>query len=291
MKFHETNLSDNQLVEDAFDYSYANIMTADRAEILKDFARQIGMFFAQELHMLDGAKETGTMTEDEYKQEKQELQRRRDAQIKMGPRAIDDQLNNAFLKRRVAPAQELQNYSEKASPEMLAAVMLIECVRSPIDYLNIVKSFGDGVARLVAEVNHIDAYPSERDAALASSGSDIKRVYMALLITSLDAIVAQAKRMAEIDPDPSQKISFYTGQEELLFDNAKSMWGNDKKLDQRFLAAFNGAAGTTDSIFRMEIDADGDLELVKGNTLSPPSNPKFKPPGPGNNPDMGDDVF
>lgn len=287
MKFYESGLPNDKLVEEAFNASYANAMTF-RADVMKDFVRQIGLSFQQQIGLLEADKTANLVSEDEYKREKAALERMRDEQLKMGPRVVEDELNKMFVQRRLAPAQELQKNSEKVSPEALAAAMLIECVRSPIDYMNLVKKFGDEVGRLVAEVHHADAYPSDRDDALAKSDSETKRVYLALLVTSLDSIVAQAQLMAKINP--AQKVVFYGGQEETLFGNAKALWGNDKKLDQRFLAAFNSAAEITTSAFRLEVDASGALELVIGSVT--PKDPKNKPPGPKGKSGLGDnDIF
>lgn len=287
MKFIESGLPKNKLLEEAFNYSQANILS-HRDEVMKDFARQILQAHEQQLAMLEMDKDAKLVSEEDYKHEKNALVKMRDEQMRMGPQVVDSELANSFKQRRVAGAQELCKHSENAPPELLAALVLVECVRSPIDYLNIAKKFGDNVANMVAEIQHIDAYPSEREKALAGADGNVKRAYLALLVTSLVAIQEQVKMMAKFSPD--QKVVFHGGQEEMLFGNAKSLWGNDKKLDKRFLDIFNGTAAATMSPFRLEVDAAGNLELVKSN-LTPPNDPKRKSSGPGSKTGLGDDVF
>jgi hypothetical protein len=142
------------------------------------------------------------------------------------------------------------------------------------------------VAGLIAEIVHIDAYPSERDTNLAQAGADTKRAYMALLITSLDQITSQITRTAQ--ENPMQRIMFPPGQEEQLHGSAKLMWGNDGKLDRRFVESFNRASDAASSTFKMEVDAAGKLELVKGTFKNPNIHPPF-PGGPGKG--LGEDVF
>ena len=284
MKFHESGLPENKTIEEAFDYSYTNAMSY-KTEALKSFTQQIEMMHMQHVAMLDMEKINGNIREEDYKREKEAMDKMRDEQLQMGPLAVEDELNFMFQQRRLGPAQEIQSHSDKASPELIAAVLLIECVRSPIDYQRVAQKFGESVAGMIAEVHHIDAYPSERNTNLAQAGSDTKRAYMALLITSLDQIVEQSRMMAQMNPP--QRIAFPPGQEEGLYENASLLWDNDKKLDARFVESFNKAAAATNSPFRMEVDAGNRLGLVKG-TLTPPRNPNTPSSGPNA---AGDDVF
>lgn len=287
MKFHESGLPKNKIVEEAFDYSYANVMSYTN-EAMVDFTRQITEGYLQNLDTLNAEKKAGNMPDEEYKREKKELERVRDAQLKMGPPIIEKELNKMFKLRRLAPALEILHNSDKSSPELMAAVMLVESVRSPKDYLRVVEKFGETIGGLVAELQHIDAYSSERGKNLSQAGSDTKCAYIAVIITSLDQIVAQFQQMAKMNP--KHKIAFHPGQEEEIFANVKLLWGNDKKLDQRLVAAFNRTAEMTASLFRMEVNSSGELELVKNN-LKPPSGGPGNPSGPGGKSGLGDDVF
>lgn len=286
MNFTESGLPKNQLIEDAFDYSRTNAQN-NQKEALKSFQQQIEMIHSQNLLMLDMEKDAGDMKDDEYKRNKQALERMRDDQLKMGPALITRELENMFEKRRVGPAKIAAANADKASPELVAAIMLIDCVRSPVDYKNVSAKFGEGVAGLIAEVVHIDAYPSERDVNLSKASGDAKRAYQSLLITSLDQIVDQIARAAK--ENPGQKIMFPPGQEEQIYNDIKNLWGNDKKLDAKFLAAFNKASDSAGSPYKLEVDSAGALDLVKGSVKAGPGVKPPKPKGPDGG--IGGDVF
>ncbi|TAL35547.1 MAG: hypothetical protein EPN97_07180 [Alphaproteobacteria bacterium] len=286
MNFTESGLPKHQLVEDAFDYSRLNAQN-NQKEALKSFQQQIEMIHNQNLLMLDMEKDAGDMKDDEYKRNKQALERMRDDQLKMGPALITRELENMFEKRRVGPAKIAAANADNATPELVAAIMLIDCVRSPVDYKNVSAKFGEGVAGLIAEVVHIDAYPSERDVNLSKASGDAKRAYQSLLITSLDQIVDQIARAAK--ENPGQKIMFPPGQEEQIYNDIKNLWGNDKKLDAKFLAAFNKASDSAGSPYKLEVDNAGALELVKGSVKAGPGVKPPKPKGPDGG--IGGDVF
>ncbi len=286
MDFNASGLPKNKLVEEAFNFSRANSQ-GNSKEALKSFKQQIDMIHTQQMMMLDADKEG--MSDAEYKQQKKELEQLRDEQLKMGPGLIVRELENMFEQRRVHPAKLVAANADAASPELLSAILLIDCVRSPLDYKNIATKFGDTVANLIAEVVHIDAYPSERDNNLAKASADTKRAYEGLLITSLEQIVKQITQQAK--ENPGQKIMFPPGQEEQLYDDVKNVWGNDKKLDKKFMDAFNKAAGAAHSPYTLEIGLQGDLELVKGSVKPTGPKPPKPPKGPGGPGGIGGDVF
>lgn len=297
MEFKDSGLPQTKLVEDAFNFSKANALSNEK-DAMNDFKQQIDMIFTQREMMLTMQKEDMGMPEADYEREKKKLEKGREEQMRMGPQLIRQELNNMFVNRRVGLAKEINNNTDKPTEELVAAVMLIDCVRSPLDYKNIAEKFGDGVADLIAEVVHIDAYPSEREDNLNKAAPDTKRAYLAMLVASLDGISKQVEKMAKTNP--GQKIMFPPGQEETLFRDAQPVWGNDKKLDSRFVDAFNKASASAGSVFRLEVDAKGELELVKDSAPPPSANgmkllgpgakgPKPpKPPGSGG---IGGDVF
>jgi hypothetical protein len=277
MQFHESGLLNHKTVEDAFNYSFKNALSL-KSEALKGFTDQMNMGYMQELDKLEKARQTGQISEADYNRHKQELDKQHGDHMKMGPRVVEQELQNMFQYGRLAPALEVQEYSDKPSPEVLAAVMLIGCVRSPVDYKNILDRFGNGVAGMIAEMSHIDAYPSERDDNLFKAGSDTKRVYLALLVTSLDATIQQVRQAAA--QGQTLKVAFPPGQEESLFSDAKLLWNNDKKLSQRFLDVFNTMAGMAASPLKMEVSAAGDLQLVRGPSTPPDFSGPAAPPPP-----------
>ncbi len=286
MDFKSSGLPQVKLVEDAFNYSRANAQ-GNSKEALKSFKQQIEIIHTQQMMMLDMDKEQTGMSDNEYKKQKKDLETLRDEQMKMGPALITRELESMFDQRRVGPAKTVAQHADAASPEVLAAILLIDCVRSPLDYKNIAATFGDKVANLIAEVVHIDAYPSERDTNLAKAAPDTKRAYESLLISSLEGIVKQIQASAK--ENPGQKIMFPPGQEEQIYGDVKNIWGTDAKLDKKFMDAFNKAAGAAASPYTLETANDGTLELVKGTAKQTgPKPPKPKGPGDGG---IGGDVF
>jgi hypothetical protein len=290
MLFKDSGLPNEKLIEDAFNYSRANAQGGLK-EQMAGLKQQVDMIYQQNLMMLDMERDAGNMKEDEYKMNKQALDKMRKDQMAMAPQLIAQGLEKLFEKRRVGPAKEIVENADKSSPELVAAVLLIDCVRSPLDYKNIAAKFGESVAGLIAEVVHIDAYPSERDDNIAKAAADTKRAYEALLISSLNQIVEQVQEMSK--QKPAQKIMFPPGQEEQLYSDVKNVWGNDPKLDKRFMDAFNTAARAASSKFQLEVDKDGKLELVKGAVSNAPANGKKppKPKGPGGDGGIGGGVF
>lgn len=282
MKFSESGLPNNKTIEEAFNYSFANTKAVEK-ELLQDFIRQINAFYTQDLEVLDASRKGGQVSDDEYEREKAELVRVRDTNMKILPRVAAEEAKNIFRRRSIAPALEIQNNSEKSSPELVAAAILAHAVRSPVDFQKMAEKFGKSISGVVADVLHIQAYPSECSANLTAAGSDTKRVFLAQMVSELTQIIEQAEKLAKKKSD--QKIMFQPGQETTLFGNVKVLWGNDKKLDQRLVEVFNAAAQVTTSPFKIEVDAKGTLELVQGAIV-----PKKKKPSP-KDPKIGDDVF
>lgn len=284
MDFEKSGLPRHSLVEEAFDYSHANMM-ANEKEALRDFAQQIDMIHAQHMMNLDMERKDSGMSEDAYLQQKKALEDMRDQQMKMGPHMVHEQLSLIFSARRVRPALEIAERAESPAPEVMAALLLLDAIRSPIDYRNIEGKFGTGVAGLIANLVHIDAYPTERPVTLGQADANVKSAYLALMISGLEQIIDQAAQA------PGQHIFFPPGQESQIHDSFALMWGNDAKLDAHAVELFNKVAEMTSSEYRMEASGK-DLLLVKGG-FSAPKGPDFKPhvpKGPGGG-GMGGDVF
>lgn len=275
MNFDQSGLPPIQLVQDAFAYSQNHIKSG-RGAMLKDFERQINRAHRENVMMLDQTKRQSKMSDEEYKRELQELEELRNQQLKAGPMLISRELDKLFVKNHVAPARELFRSAEKAAPEAMAAIMLAECIRSPKDFRTIEGQFGPVVANALADLLHLEAYIEERKANLVAAPDDVKRAYYAMTIASLETIGEQAEAFAK--RNPGRRIVFPEGQEDLLFENTKAIWGMDKKLDERMMAVFNKTAALVMSKVRFAKDQDGDLSLVPYTPPKPPS-----PPTPPNN--------
>lgn len=292
MEFKDSGLPQNKLVEDAFNYSKQNTMAGEK-EMLKSVQQQVGMIFDEQKMLLDIARQSGQLSQEQFEAQKKKLDDQQKQQMTALVPMVKKSLTEIFAAKRLDPAVELHKNADAASPEVLAAVLLVECVRSPIDFENIEKKFGSSVSGLVAEVAHIDAYPSERSENLQKAGTDTKRAYMARVITDLEAM---SKEIIKAARNPFNKIMLPPGQEEQLHAEATAIWGSDKKLDARFVQIFNKVGEGAGSPYRVEVGAKGDLELIKDASLT--KTPKLltgpkppKPPKPPGNGGIGGDVF
>jgi len=288
MKFHESGLPKDKLIEAAFDYSHAFTLKSRKAA-LRDFTQQIDEIHAGQMKTLDETRISANMPESEYKRQKEALEKLRDENMKLGPALVDQALEAVFVARRVNPALEILNHSETKETEVIAATLLCECIRSPRDFQTITEKFGERVANIAAEIAHIDAYPDEREQNMAVASVDAKRVYLAWLSASENGIADQIKQAAIARPQ--DKLVLPPGHEKQIYTDAAQLWGVDKKLDARLVDAFNKVAEATGSAFRMEVDEKGELGLVKGSATSAVKD-DGKPKGPkGPNGGIGGDVF
>jgi hypothetical protein len=290
MQFQDSGLPKDKLIETAFDYS-RNFTLRARKMALLDFNRQMDEIHATNMLTLDADRAAGKIQEAEYKLNKTMLEKMHDDHLKQGPMLVEQALDGMFVARRVNPALEMAKNSETPESEMIAATLLCECIKSPKDYKTITDKFGARVADLAAEIAHIDAYPDEREKNLAEASSDAKRVYLAWLDASVNNIAEQITQAAQANPP--QKLQLPPGHEKQMYTDVTQLWGVDKKLDARFVDAFNRVCEAAGSPFRVEVDDKGALTLVNG-ALAPaikgePSKPKG-PKGPGGG-GIGGDVF
>lgn len=282
MKFRDSGLPTDKIVEDAFNYSYESVMS-QRDAMVAYHHQQIDMMQMQALQALNLYRDSNAMPDSDYQREKANLEKMYTDELKAMPRGVDEALKMTFNLHHLNLALEIYRHSDKPSPELVAAALLSSSVRSAIDYERVIESFGRGISGVIAEYGHINAYPGQAQELLKAAGPDVKRVCLAMLCADLTHVYNIAKG------NPGQRISFPPGQEKTLFDNAIQLWNNDKKLDQRFVEVFNRTAEAVASDARMNIaDGGGALQMVQGNML-PPNNSGPRPSGPG--PSGGDNVF
>jgi hypothetical protein len=281
MKFEDTKLPGDKLVEDAFNYAQ-DYNKALAPELLAQFKQQVESRYATDLLFLNEDKEAGQIDEDKYNASKSRLDMVKEAQLKQLPRIVDQQLENIFTTAKLGPVQEISNHSDNATPALLAATMLVDCVRDPVDYKKVEGTFGGAVGGLIAEILHIDSYPGTLLASLSDASADAKRIFMAGMSSSLNTVAEQVKKLP-----PGQMLRFPPKQEETMFSQAKVIWGNDKKQDARLTDVFNKAAEAMNSNYRLELTAAGAPDLVESIRKAPPK----MLPGPKKPPKAGDDGF
>lgn len=292
MNFDQSGLPPIQLVQDAFTYSY-NYVKSAYDETFKAFEQQITRVHKSNLQMLEDAKRRNKVTEEEYKRELSDFEEMYKQQMKFGPTFVQNQLTMKFTFDHLIPARELFKGSKAASPEVIAALLLVECVRSPKDFKEIEKTYGPVVGGLVSDLIHIEKYVGQREANLAAATPALKTAFSAQLISSLMAAMQQAQTSMKRGMIPT----FPEGHEEELLVDIKRIWGADSDLDDRLLGVFNKTAEMLSSKWRLSKDEDGDVSLVPRTPPKPPTPPNNggknlpavrKPPGNGS---IGGDVF
>lgn len=291
MNFDEAGLPPIQLVQDAFNFSFAYVKSG-YSEVLKDFKRQITRIRDANIKELDEAHRQKEITEEEYTRHMIDNEESFKQQMKLCPTYVSNELKKRFAYNHLIPARILFKNSETSGPEVLAALLLAQCVRSPKDYKEIEKTFGPVVGDLVAELIHIERYTEQRNISLGEAAPDIKRAYAVQLMVSMMSAAEQADLLLKRGRQPS----FSQNYEEDLFETIKLMWGTDATLDAHLVALFNKAVALVSSPVRLA-DQDGNLRLVPYTPPAPPKPPNNggnnlpvvrKPP---NNGSIGPDVF
>lgn len=283
MKFHESGLPNHSLVEKAFNYAHSYAMSHEKGA-LQSFTLQMNMSLQQQMRMLEEDKAAGVVPEDEYKKIKAQMEASFNMQIKQGPMIVRQELERRFVQSLV-PAQEIVRHMPDPAPELLAAVLLVDTVRSPLDFRRIEKTFGNIVGNTIALVHHADIYMAERADVLAGADALTKSAYMALLVAKMGQMVEEAKHRAKF----GDRMIFMPGQEEGLFEAVRSVWDAAAGLQSRMIESFNGATASLGSPYKMEMDEKGQPQLIKGAPPVPPGNRLTGPKK--DKPNWGDEVF
>lgn len=259
MEFSKSGLPKVQLLEDAFNHSRQHTRV-DYNTMLETFVEDIEMLTKNRLMVLNANKEAGKMSEVEYELNRKKIEQDRQQYLKAGPDLINRELESMFEARCVARAKTVLASSGNASNEFAAAVLLLDCVRSPIDHEEIVKKFGNNIAALVAEVAHLDAYPGKRAQSLPGASADAKRAVLVTLVADTEFLFARIERTMKNNPGKKPPL-MGAGEEKKAFEELKAVWGNDPKLDAKFIETFNRLATLTLSTYRLET-ANGNVALV-----------------------------
>ncbi len=291
MDFSQSGLPNDSLLESAFNDSFTNIMSR-KDEELENLLTQVEQQIAQQMKQLNQALAMEQIDEDEFEMHKEQLERTRKAYQQQGPGLVVKALEEAFVSERLAPALIVLNNSLSASTEVMAAVLLVQTVLSPKDFLAVQAKYGPAVAGVIAELEHADVYPLKCNDTISQADAETKQAFLALTVSALEGIAEKVKEAKAAKPP--QKVKLADGEEERIAGKAEAAWGTDAKLEKRFVAIFNSVAASVNSEYHAEIGNKGDLQLIKGgNPPASPSNPSKKPnkpSGPGNG-TIGDGVF
>jgi hypothetical protein len=304
MDFAETKLPQNPLIQDAFKYSQNYAMTVLLKEFTAQFMEQLEMQFEQNKVMLDMARRGEEVTKEEYQKELADMKKNYEQGKKVGPIIMKKQTEQFFRNQRVALAQELAQ-AGSASPDVIAAALVMDCLRSPVDAKSIGKALGDGIAGLAGEIAHIRAYPEEQNTLIGAASDDAKRLYMAVMTVEFTNLKRDAQKMKKDMPEAA--MTFSEGREQDIHKHLMALAPADIALAKRVVSTFNDVARELGSRYQMEMGADNSIFLVKSDAprindpsrmLPPPKDKNAddkgptppKPNGPTND-GWGADVF
>lgn len=284
MKFEDTELLKDPAVEKAFNFaqSYVARLAGETKEAMADAVREA---YEDELYELEEARDLEEVSKDEYQTCKNELDDMLEKNLStITPEAVGMVLHQTLLNGYVGPAMEIQRHSDKPVPALIAAALVADCVRDPVDCKKVEEAFNPAIAGLAAELAHINAYPADSAENTLAASPDAKRLMLAQLCN------AHAQRAnAAIKAGPEGGFYFSLSEAKETLEMAGLLFGEDKKLEARLVDVFNHANIIVNSPFRFEVRKDGALELTKG----PPKRPDAPKPDAAKNPSpfLGDDGF
>ena len=277
MRFQDSGLVNDKLVERAFNYAQAYTQSLGK-ELLMNYKNAVTQNYEIEFRLLDLDLKDKIITPEQYEKEKAVLERERARDLQAAtPETIRNALERMFRNNALGIALEVQNHSDKATPAQIAAALLAQSARSPIDCKKIGKEFGEAIENMVANIVDVGVYPVERDEKTAAANDDTKRLLMAGLTNRF--------RKAAGNLEPANKVSLQPGKAEEAFQEIKPLWGVDKKLDSRLVSVFNQVATTQKSSYTLEVNEKGLPVLINNSTPPPPKT------GPVKKPIFGDEGF
>lgn len=288
MKFSETGLPDNGRIKQAFEFSQRTILSRQEHEV-RVFIKKKEELRERNIRMLEILRKFGAFqSDDQYNAQLAEIEETAAKKIAHAPEHVAEQLEQEFISRSVNIAREISLHSSQPSDQMIVAALLFNGVRSPLDYERIAASFDSGVAGVIAEVIHINAYPHQREEHWKNASSGAKSLSLSATIAQMNDAGAKGEKIfsmndAEIDDDDDDDLVVMPSEqdEETFYQNAALTWGNDPKLDARFVESFNRMSRALSSDYTVAISEKNELRLIdkKVPALPPPQDP-LKPGGP-----------
>ena len=246
MKFENSGLPQNDTIEKAFDMAWKALKTRTMHQIIQA-SNAIDKQAEMQLKML---KQQGLqIPEDEARKQ---LEAGKDQQTQMLLKARDSRFKNNI----VSPAKKLMETG--ASPEVIAATLLIDTIKSPLDYESVVDGLGRGVSDVVAEYIDIIVYQSEEDVKLQASDTQVKHMHLAVLLTDMENVVNM--------PVPQgQELQLIGGAEtaKRWFELAQISRGLNEDLDKNFVGTFNKLSQMCNLGLNITEQPSGELVLTQ----------------------------
>ena len=234
MRFEETGLPKNEVVEKAFDTSYRNFDMRRREQfqsVEKQFEKTAR---AQAKKFMDNP----TVSDAEKKAMMVELERQIKFQKENLKAQANREISNGFKDYILKPAQTLHSIlGAGASDTKLAAVMLFEMANAPDDFAILKAEFSEDIVNIVTSIQDLEInYGHDLSEGIFKMNNDSKSVYLAMVIGDMNSLSEQAAKL-----QPGQQLQLMGGEEQMsgFARNAAAAKGAEPKLDAAFVKAFN----------------------------------------------------
>lgn len=280
MKFEKSGLPDHEMVKKAFDMSWEN--QKDRFDYQTQHAiKDIDAEIEAHKRQLTALGNAGQMPIDQVLGNKRKLDVQKEQAKQQIVNGLSLQREQDFLHNMVEPARLAASASENPTPQLVAAVLLRESVRSPIDFERIHDGFGPEVSGMLKNFMHLEAYPTEREKKLPDASDDVKRMSLLMAIGAMQSMIGVAERATRqmienegVMPGQDIRVVMVGGDTEArrMIRTAELTRGTDTKLDAQFVQSFNRMSAKIDIGLKLEVGADNKLivrEVPRADTDGP----------------------
>lgn len=259
MEFKDTGLPQDRALEQAFKRGYTAMMESLPMALEEYNAEAEGMA-AHRMAMLDNIK--GRIPDEKYESYLEQIDSQREMMLKAGPVIVRRNMDQHVMENIVHAAQVMAEQSLDGA----VAILLVPCVRSPLDIRRIGETFGASVETLLVETIHLEVYADESATEVPRVSPQGRSVSLARMVGELNHQMRELERV--LKSQPGARVSIEDGVMQESFDKYAPYWGNDPKLDARFVSLFNGLAEKASSPFRIGADAQGNIVLEQGIAMS-----------------------
>lgn len=267
MKFEKSGLPDNELVKKAFDLSWKN--QKDRYDYQTQHAlRDIEYEADAHKRQLTALGDAGQIPLDKVVGEQRKIDIQKEQARQQAVNGLALQREQDFSHNIVGPARLAATISENPTPQLVAASLLRESVRSPVDYESIRDSFGVEVSDVLKNYMHLEAYPTEKEKKLPEASEDVKRMSLIMAIGAMQSMISVADKATQqmlmqqqIQPGQEIKVVMVGGDDEArrMVRTAELVRGTDKRLDEQFVTHFNIMSAKIDIGIKIDVGADNKL--------------------------------
>lgn len=285
MMFRDANLPNHDLVREAFSAAYDRVMTGDSFKTAcAAVESNVRRFYKDQVKLY-----LNTQDRDDFRKRLKDSIAERREDLARVPDIARDVLEADFATLCIdqGPVRVLLEGDAEASPQLLAAALLLPTVLTDADEEEVAGMFGDEVGDLIRAARHMPDDPdmefySEEDKAdfandlpdprderdnLAEADPEAQLLYYAKFTAALKRDLDETK--AAMRADPKLKPEMQAGRDAALFDLASVVYGRHPGLDFIFRDSFNQYAELTGGDRRLQEDRLGVLEMISAAVHAP----------------------